>query len=86
MVSSKILPLISSKTDIGTTFSGRGLICLTPEQLKNVLITFLILLIFSEKKEANSLHLLRILEHFTWNLAWGGCQSLYSSKKSECVV
>jgi len=58
-VSTKILPSISSKTDIVIiTFSGCGLICLTPEQLKDVLITFLILLIFSEKKEANLLHLL----------------------------
>jgi len=48
--------------DIVTTFSGCGLIFLTPEQLwisdpratLDVLISFLILLIFLEKKEANT--------------------------------
>jgi len=46
-VASKILPLISSKRQ---TFSGRGLICLATVPHKDMLITYLMLLIFSEKE------------------------------------
>jgi len=82
-VSSKIMPSVSSKTDIVTIFSGCGLICLTPEKLNDVLITFLILLIFSEKKEANSLHFLS--ESISLGIWLGGFVSLSTVAKRVCV-
>jgi len=68
-------------------FLGCGLICLTPEQLKDVMITFLISLIFLEKKEANSLHLLT--ESISLGIWLGGIVSLSTvktAKKSACFV
>jgi len=52
-----------------------------PRATLDVLISFLILLIFLEKKEANSLHLLS--ESIS---AWGVCQSFSSIKMCACVV
>jgi len=57
---------------------------MTPEQLKDVLITFLKVMIFSEKKKANSLHLLsESISLGTWH---GGFVSLSTVAKRVCAV
>jgi len=81
-VSSKILPLISSKSDI-VTFWGCGLIPLSTTQEYadhlSAIIDFL--------REGSKLTAFAVWELFTGNLAWGGFVRLSTvAKKSVCVI